>query len=590
LTFGELKSLSIAEIRELAKMPRTVEQYPQDRIRPIEKAERLYQKCSKLVELDKQRLKEKSVLPKGKVTSIDKLPVWVRKRLDEPVAAGIRNLTIFQLGVAMAEFGIDKEIALPTILNYGSSCSPPLAKSEVESAVESAFAGVERGKYSVGPHSDSFREFAQIESYVSIEAQEMAESILKEGDILKKFIEDTNQMIVRDERVRRNLFRVFASSFTDDPINFGLPGPPSIGKSFLAISLSKFLPQDQVLILGGLSPTALIHEQGEQVDEFTYKVDLAGKVIIFTEPPGQETLENLLPILSHDAKEIHFKFADRSQDGRLATMTATISGWPAVILCGTMASLFSALSTRFIIDQPEITLAKIEQVIASKARAASELGERRANAEATRMVWTAAFEILSGEIRDKGPFIVSIPFAEIIARHYTATGPLDMRFIDHLLRLIKANAVIHYQQRTRDSSGFLIASPDDFEQVLSDFKQLVAPSRRGIGLDTALVYSELKRRSDVQSQFSFKDIYAATKNVLGVNISSTTVRDLHLKGLVACGLLEEATDPMDSRKKVYATTDELVSSLFDDDAKLVAEIRESCEKSRLSPSVKILQK
>ncbi|MDG6924226.1 MAG: winged helix-turn-helix transcriptional regulator, partial [Nitrososphaerota archaeon] len=574
ISFAELSTLTMEQIKEFAKAPRFLEYPPTSLLQPIEKIERIYQRCVEMVEHDKARLKQ--AIPVKSVKTIEKLPAWVRKRLDEPVGKGIRNLTIFQLSTAMAQFGIEKDLALSTIIDYASRCNPSVDRNEATRTIESAYQGVEQGKYSVSPQSDAFREFADLTSSISLEAEERANSIMKDGNILQSFIEDTNRSIVRDERVRRNLIRIFSSAYTEDPSNYGLPGPPGIGKSFIPINISKFLPEEQVWIIGGLSPTALIHERGEQVDEFTYRVDLSGKIMIFTEPPEAETLDKLLPILSHDAEQISYKFTDKTSDGRLATMTALIQGWPAVILCGTLSNLPAALATRFIVDQPEISLSKVEDAIAQQASIAEEPDALRESDNQTTMVWKAVFYELWSQTKQNGKFKVKIPYAKVLAKHYSKSGPSDMRFFRHLLRVIKANSVIQYQQRKKDSDGYLIASAKDFIEVLSDFKPLVAPSRRGIALDTAMIYEQLTKSQ--MEQFRFEDIYNVAKSVLGVQISPTTTRDLHIKGLVGCGLLEEAVDPKDSRRKVYTTTEPLTAELFDDEEQTIKDVSEQCGK------------
>ncbi|MGH2638161.1 MAG: primase C-terminal domain-containing protein, partial [Rhabdochlamydiaceae bacterium] len=199
---------------------------PDNLLVPIEKAARVYHRCVEMVERDRVRLRQ--AVPPKPVKSIEKLPVWVRKGLDNPVREGRRNYTVFQLSTAMAQFGIDKELALPAIMDYASRCYPPLDRSEATGALESAYHGVEECKYSVSPQIDAFREFADLTCYISLEAEERASSIIKDSNVLRTFIEDTNNLIVKDERVRRNLLRLFASAYTEDPSNYGLPGPPGI--------------------------------------------------------------------------------------------------------------------------------------------------------------------------------------------------------------------------------------------------------------------------------------------------------------------------------------------------------------------------
>src|SRR3989344_6454135 len=156
-----------------------------------------------------------------------------------------------------------------------------------------------------------------------------------------RFLPLTTQDIIRilgltikkDETNKLITFLSQLSAYTESSqINISFNAPSSSGKSFIPLEISQLFPPEDVLKLGGCSPTAFFHDQGVYDKETnTIRVDLSRKIIIFLDQPNSQLLEKLRSLLSHDEKEIHLKITDKNQRGGNRTKNVILIGFPVVI-------------------------------------------------------------------------------------------------------------------------------------------------------------------------------------------------------------------------------------------------------------------
>jgi len=118
-----------------------------------------------------------------------------------------------------------------------------------------------------------FREANSLNSSAFLQGYE---DLIK-GDVSERFIADFDKKIACDDVVKRIVFLTALSAYSSEPMNLFLKGPSSIGKTFNTVQVLKYFPQEDVWYLGGLSPTALIHERGILVDENGDPIDLSKK-------------------------------------------------------------------------------------------------------------------------------------------------------------------------------------------------------------------------------------------------------------------------------------------------------------------------
>lgn len=177
-----------------------------------------------------------------------------------------------------------------------------------------------------------------------------------------------NTKIKCDPDLVKQLLRIYLSAYTGNSITAFLIAPTSEGKTYSTVTVSDIFPTEDVIIIGRMSPTALIHQNGFLIDKDGYPiqdsidlfdkkiaeakgqekteferqkedllresrmcVDLKNKILIFIDNPHPQTYEMLKPIMSHDKKELVYKTT--KGDGSLRVKESLIRNWPVFIFC-----------------------------------------------------------------------------------------------------------------------------------------------------------------------------------------------------------------------------------------------------------------
>src|SRR4030042_5090984 len=103
-------------------------------------------------------------------------------------------------------------------------------------------------------------------------------------DLLEKFLRHISLKVKRDQTTIKLVLMTALSAHTSEPLNLFLRGDSSIGKTYNVVQVLKYLPSDDVWLLGGLSPTALVHDRGLLVDK-------NGEMILPSDRPGDEATQ-----------------------------------------------------------------------------------------------------------------------------------------------------------------------------------------------------------------------------------------------------------------------------------------------------------
>jgi len=304
----------------------------------------------------------------------------------------------------------------------------------------------------------------------------------KAGDLLAvdpeleaKFMLYIGRTVKHDKMTSNLILKAGLSSYTKEPLNVFLRGESSIGKTYVVVNSLTVFPKDDIWFLGGLSPTALVHDRGLLVDannepiEFLskpekdatpeekeayerfrekmktahYLVDLQGKILVFLEAPNFETFSKLRPVLSHDVWEISYKFTDKtSKGGPLQTMHVIIRGWPATIFCSTNERFVQDLATRSFTFTPETTEAKYKDAnILTGSKIAFPWKYEQDLTHGLLESYVTYFKNHMKELQ------AIIPFAETFGALFPAKFPRSMRDFKHVLGLIQVSALFHLAQR-----------------------------------------------------------------------------------------------------------------------------------------------
>lgn len=343
----------------------------------------------------------------------------------------------------------------------------------------------------------------------------------KAGDLLavdpqlyEKFMKHSTKTVKRDVVTKNMVFLTGLSAFTSQPINLFLRGESSTGKTYNVIEVLKYFPKEDVWLLGGLSPTALVHDKGKLVDEngeeielekkpvkphktnyqserdyrqarqdfqeqketwikrlknSYYIVDLSGKILVFLEAPHLETFNRLRPILSHDSFQISYKFTEKTARGKLQTQHVVIQGFPACVFCSTSQKYIQDLATRSFTVTPEITEEKYHDAnVLTGTKAAFPWKFER----------DFDLELLEGYLRflrnNLSDFHVVVPYGEVFAEQFPSRFPRSMRDFKHVLELVKVSALFHVAQRPvliqkveKKEQCYVMATREDYEFVMA---------------------------------------------------------------------------------------------------------------------------
>jgi len=431
--------------------------------------------------------------------------------------------------------------------------------------------------------------------------EENPEEFLKEYDDLikvdvnERFLADFNKRIACDDAVKRAVLQTALSAYTSEPMNLFLKGPSSIGKTWNTIQVLRYFPQEDVWYLGGLSPTALIHERGTLVDEngdpidlsekprksdfkddpkgyqralreweerlrnSHYEIELSHKILVFLEAPHIDTYMMLRPLLSHDTPEISYKFTDKTGKGHLRTSHVVLKGWPATIFCTSDVKYVEDLSTRGFTVTPEMTEEKYRRANELTASSAAYPEKEDEDQEYYRL---KGFLHHIVERCKKGFNKVLIPYAEKLSEAYPAVLPRDMRDFKRFLNLIQVNAVlnlfhrpileIHKGKRTKH---YILADMHDLKEALYIFQNLEETTRLGIPGHILRFFKEIVRSLCRERDLvTYKDLTDEYNKKHKDKRSTRTIRnwcDL----LANVGLLSVEPHPEDRRFKVVTLTD-----------------------------------
>lgn len=325
------------------------------------------------------------------------------------------------------------------------------------------------------------------------------------------------------------------SAYTSEPASIGIEAPTSEGKTYPAVQVATLLPKEDVLMLGGLSPTALAHDYGVLVDkddqplqpqldvlteelrkekdsaektriraEMTelmrgskYVVQLEDKILIFLEDPQAETWARLRPILSHDVEETMYKFTDRAGRGSsLRTVAAVLRGWPVAVYfraVGKASPFWDQMATRFTVISPEMSEQKygaaIELIAERKGlphqvfAAKHGLAERdlaRCYIRLIRWRLRAMRKAAREAAGSYNPNMFWIPFYEEIGSSFPRKAGRHMRDVGRFLTVVQMSAAVNVFARPIlkiEEREQIIVTPADYtravELYLSDMADTI---------------------------------------------------------------------------------------------------------------------
>ena len=413
----------------------------------------------------------------------------------------------------------------------------------------------------------------------------------KDKDLTQKILEELDKKIKFDQPVKLSVFFAGISAFLKEPINLFQKGASGIGKSYNTVQTLKFFPQDNLWLLGGLSPKALIHDYGvlltgeglkvediekpekpkksdfaetyefedqmrlykqmikgyrEAIRESYTLIDLSQKILVFLETPEYGAFRMLYPILSHDTERIEYRFVDKMGKGQLRTMRVIIQGFPATIFLTIDKKYMEELATRSFTITPEKSTEKIE---AANKLTNSKVSYPWKNTESETATYLHElllsiqtwFKVYNAE--------VIIPFDNLYEL-FPKEIVRDMRDFQHFTQLLMTITALHLHQRpiiTLKQKYMVVSSVFDVLVALNIYKQIFETTRTGTEQEILDFYHTIVKQ---KSAWYLKDLTAEYNLANTPKRSSETLR-LKLERLIEIGYVDVEKDENDKRLNVY---------------------------------------
>jgi len=428
---------------------------------------------------------------------------------------------------------------------------------------------------------------------------------LKAGDVLAvdpelycKFMRHLSRTVRRDIITKNMVFLTGLSAYTPEPINLFLRGESSIGKSYNVVQALKYFPKDDVWLLGGLSPTALIHQHGILIDkngdpilpsqkpdkdgspeekeawhqkmkDSRYLVELNGKILVFLEAPHFETFNMLRPILSHDAHQISYRFTDKTGKGQLQTQHVIIQGWPATIFCSTQEKYVQDLATRGFTITPEMSTRKYSaaNILTGKKSAYPWMFQH----DFDLMLLEGYISFLKNHLNE----IKAVdPYAIKFAQAFPSRSPRSMRDFKHLTNLIKVSALFHFAQRPlvirkikaeavkedltvnedkEIEEHYIMVTKQDYDFILALWNNIQETTETSApGHIIKFYHDAVEETAKEKQEFTIDDLTEKWNNKQEDKKSSDAIRRW-TSFLCNIGYLTSKPDPTDKRRQLYKT-------------------------------------
>ena len=419
-----------------------------------------------------------------------------------------------------------------------------LTKADVEELADTIGVKAEELLSAPAPKQEKKEEAQQKEPEIDREA---ALEVLKDPNLLKRIFGLLERRgYKRDYTAKVMNLDTCLSAYTEEPQNLFLKGPPSSGKSYGAIQVAKLFPKEDVWLIGRMSPTALYHSRGKYDEENKrIIIDLSGKILVFLENVREDTLEMLLPILSHDSEEIEYKITDKGGKGNFKVKNVIIRGFPATIFCTSRLKLVEDLKTRSLLVTPEISEEKTKLANIAYARRFSTIQNGEVDEEERKI--REAFKLLAHE-RGK----VIIPYAEKLAELYPPESHEEMRNFKKYLALIYLNAFLHKYQRPKieiEGEEFIVATEEDYIVATLIFNEIAPATKSGIPAHVNEFYEKVLMAITEDSERYSRNILKKYREVFRRPIGYSTYREYE-RMLEDAGWIYKDDHPDDKRKKI----------------------------------------
>jgi hypothetical protein len=308
-------------------------------------------------------------------------------------------------------------------------------------------------------------------------------TLSKNPDIEQFLLKEIHRTVsYHDDHVIKADFYTGISAYFS-PLNFALKCESGSGKTYSTVQTLKFLPPEDVQMIGSQSPKVLTHENGilkdingepiedpprkprrdeyEEKDQYNdamdkyynekklydnrligsyYEVVLSNKVFVFLESINVETFMMIKSTLSHDNEQIDHKYVD----DRGGVHVTRLIGYPACIFNSLDNEFLSEFATRTLTAAPTTTTAKITASMGISNKKASYPFLYKKESYNKRLIQTYLRQVKNiinqYNIKPLNPF-------PTLHDQFRSIETRDMRDFNHFLELVPAFTLFKLFQR-----------------------------------------------------------------------------------------------------------------------------------------------
>jgi len=369
-----------------------------------------------------------------------------------------------------------------------------------------------------------------------------------------------SRTIKHDETNKLLTFLGMLLTFTkEEQLNIGYTAESSTGKSYIAIEISLYFPEETVLTIGYASPTAFFHDYGEWDNEEKVKIiNLHQKILLFLDQPHDQLLQRLRPLLSHDKKEILHKITDRTKAQSLSTKNVRVIGYPTVVFCTALSSQKDQEKTRLLLLSPETTSSKLRDsilLLADKLRDREHF-KRELQADPYRKFLKDRVTSIRAEGIEE--IIISSEDMEYLLERFHKDHPhlipRNQRDFPRLVGIIKALTLLNCFYRPRIDGVTIQANREDVDEGYRLYSEVSEANERGLSPEIYEIYMRLlKPNITFDIGWTKKEIAAQYYLTYYKTIGGKRLDEI-LDVLQASGFLREEYDLEDKRLKRFFLT------------------------------------
>jgi hypothetical protein len=446
------------------------------------------------------------------------------EKIEKGVDVGERHETAHRLATFLIGIQrLDSESALVVLRQWNQAkCRPPIDDKDLVRSIKNAASYIRRTQRPA-KESNSNVANAGVDSRL-IEKMETTDMF----DTLVAFLAKT---VKNDPRYIHNVLMCGFSAYTPAPINCASEAPTSEGKTYGFTEVLRIFPDKDVLLMGGMSPKALIHRRARLYDEDgndltivlnkisaelaelksvkgkakddtaieakkrelselynkgKWIINLENTIMVFLEAPSLETFMMLRPLLSHDSFKTEYDFVEPTT---LSTRKIYLRGWPLVFWAkagrGKEDIIWSELKSRAILITPAMDTTKYRSAIDLLAQRRGLPGQVadavigiQSEDEIKRMVALIKQRLadISKAAKAKGgkpnPNVFWIPYYREAGSEFPANVGKNMRDADRFFSMINMSAAINiYARPTVEIDGveYVVAIPVDYDRAKKIF-------------------------------------------------------------------------------------------------------------------------